>query len=132
MTRPVWWIAGAAACLGLLLAGVAWISVTTLRLERSEAAAQRRAALEERVRLALWRMDGAATPLVAGESARADGTLAGDSAPFVRVRFRVDPNGALTLSPGYTGAEPPVAQLRFRETLQVSQAPGAEALQRTV
>ncbi len=131
MTRPGWWIAGAAACLGVLLAGVAWISATTLRLERSETAARRRAWLEERVRLALWRMDGAATPLVAGESARAEGTLAmepeasvkEEASPFVRVRFRVDPDGAVALSPGYVGNAPPIAQLRVRDAPPASQAP---------
>jgi signal transduction histidine kinase len=104
------------------LAGVAWISATTLRLERSEAAAARRAWLEERVRLALWRMDGAATPLVAGESARAEGS------PFVRVRFRVDPDGTVALSPGYVGDAPPIAQLRIRDALPGSQAPDVVAL----
>src|SRR5688572_33248043 len=106
MTRAAWWIAGAVACACVLLAGVGWISATTLRLEGAEAQARGRAEVEERVRLALWRLDGAATPLVAGDAAR-----------FVRVRFRVDPDGALSLDPGYTGEPPPVGSLGIRRAL---------------
>ncbi len=40
------------------------------RLDQAEAKARRQAAVEENVRLALWRMDSALAPLVAQESAR--------------------------------------------------------------
>ena len=59
------------ACLLVLLGGVGWISWTALRLERDEAEARRQAALEESVRLALWRMDSAVMPILASEAARA-------------------------------------------------------------
>lgn len=57
-------------CLAVLLGGVGWISVTALRLERAEAAARRQAAVEENVRLALWRMDSDVMPILAREAAR--------------------------------------------------------------
>ena len=70
MRRP-WhiWIAFA-FCLAVVLAAMGWISLAALRLDRAEVQARRQAALEENVRLALWRMDSALAPLVAQESAR--------------------------------------------------------------
>ena len=59
-----------ALCLAAMLAGVGAISVAALRLERSEAEARGLAAIEEDVRLALWRMDSAVAPLIARESGR--------------------------------------------------------------
>jgi signal transduction histidine kinase len=50
--------------------GVAWISHQVLRLNRLEAEARAQAALEEDVRLALWRMDSLLAPIFARESAR--------------------------------------------------------------
>ena len=70
MRRPhATWLAFA-LCLAVVLAAMAWISATALRLDRAERQAQRRAADEERVRLALWRMDSALVPLIVQESAR--------------------------------------------------------------
>jgi signal transduction histidine kinase len=59
-----------ALCLAAMLAGVGAISLAALRLERSEAEARGQAAVEEDVRLALWRMDSAVAPLIARESGR--------------------------------------------------------------
>jgi hypothetical protein len=47
-----------------------WISLAAVRLERAEAEARRQALVEERTRLALWRMDSSLAPLLARESAR--------------------------------------------------------------
>jgi signal transduction histidine kinase len=59
-----------AAGLVVLLAAMGWVTVTALRLDRAEAAAREQAALEENVRLALWRMDSLLAPIVAREGAR--------------------------------------------------------------
>ena len=58
------------ACLAVVFAAMGWITLNMLRLERINAEAQRQAALEETVRLALWRMDAAASTLIIQESAR--------------------------------------------------------------
>ncbi|MDM8004785.1 MAG: HAMP domain-containing sensor histidine kinase [Phycisphaerae bacterium] len=55
-------------CIAVILAAMGWHSQTVLQLDRADAAAIRQAAIEERTRLALWRMDSALTPLVAQES----------------------------------------------------------------
>jgi len=63
------WIAFGLA-LAVLLAAVGSVTLTALRLDRAEAEARRQAAIEENVRLALWRMDSALGPLIAQENAR--------------------------------------------------------------
>jgi signal transduction histidine kinase len=59
-----------ALCLAAMLGGVGALSAAAVRLERSEAEARGLAAIEEDVRLALWRLDSAVAPLVARESGR--------------------------------------------------------------
>ncbi len=66
--RYIWF--AFAGCLLLVLAAMVWISRTALRLERDELAASRQAAVQEKVRLALWRMDSALGSMIARESAR--------------------------------------------------------------
>ncbi len=81
MNRPaaVWCVF--LVCAGIGLSALAWLSRAALRLETAEAAAQRRAVVEENIRLALWRMDSAVTPLLATETSRP----ASHYAPFVEV-----------------------------------------------
>ena len=57
-----------AVCLLVALAVLGWLSATVLRLERAQTQARQQAALEENVRLALWRMDSALTPLIIREA----------------------------------------------------------------
>ena len=70
MNRPwhIW--TGFAVCLGVVLAALAWLSRTAVRLDRAEREARRQAVVEERVQLALWRMDSALAPVIAQENAR--------------------------------------------------------------
>jgi len=70
MMRPwhTWALFG--LCLAVVLAAMGWISWTVVKLDRAECEARRQAAVEEEVRLALWRMDSALAPLIARESAR--------------------------------------------------------------
>src|SRR5262245_12158325 len=70
MNRP-WqiWISFGMA-LAIVAAGVGWLSFRALESDRAEAAARQRAALEEDVRVALWRMDTLMSSFVAQESAR--------------------------------------------------------------
>ncbi len=57
-------------CLVVFCAAMAWVSLRTLRLEDQRLAADREAQLQERVRLALWRMDSLAGGLVIRENTR--------------------------------------------------------------
>jgi signal transduction histidine kinase len=70
MRKPLHTFLAFAISLGVVLAGIGWISVTVVRLDRAEAEARKAAVVEESVRLALWRMDSAVAPIVARETAR--------------------------------------------------------------
>jgi len=70
MIRPwrTWTIFG--LCLLVLAAAMGYLSVTAMDLDSAQQQAQQLAALEENVRLALWRMDSALAPFIAQENAR--------------------------------------------------------------
>jgi signal transduction histidine kinase len=64
---------GAAAFLaicGLVAGGLGWATAAALRLESEQRAEHARAAREEQIRLALWRLDGYIAPLLAVEDGR--------------------------------------------------------------
>jgi len=67
-TWPIW--ASFGLCAAVLAAGMGWVTLTAVKLDRARAEARHQAALEESVRLALWRMDSALSALLARESAR--------------------------------------------------------------
>lgn len=70
MSRPRTILAAFVACLAVVLAAMAWVSVVVVSLDRRDAQTQRQAELQENVRLALWRMDSALNPIVAQEQSR--------------------------------------------------------------
>ncbi len=126
-----------AACLAVVLAAMGWISLAAVRLERAEAEARRQALVEERTRLALWRMDSSLAPLLAQESVRSSAAyqaflptefldrssakgppkaalwtpspLLVDPPPEVLLYFEIGPDGAIT--------SPQVPAERFRGLL---------------
>jgi signal transduction histidine kinase len=53
-----------------VLGTLTWVTAHTLRLEEQERAASDEARYQERLRLVLWRMDAALTPIIAREAAR--------------------------------------------------------------
>ncbi|MCE9590068.1 MAG: sensor histidine kinase [Planctomycetes bacterium] len=112
------------ACLILAVAAMLWVSRSLIGLDDAQREAQQRAALEEAVRLALWRMDSAMGPLLAQEANRPYFTyrpfyterlafsaglaelrpsevriaspLLTQRTPMVRVYFQIDPDGRVT------------------------------------
>jgi len=86
MTRPlhIWLLF--TVCFTVLLAAMGWVSGTVLRLDRAQMQADHQAELEEKVRLALWRMDSLLAPLMVEESAR----------PFLAYESFYAPAGAYT------------------------------------
>lgn len=98
-------------CLAVVLAAMGWVSLATLRLDEAEARARQQAALEENVRLALWRMDSALAPLLAQESARpyfAYSTFLPVDRAYGRMFNRGGGGEALVPSPLLTEASPHV------------------------
>ena len=71
MTQRPWlaWLIFA-VCLALVAGAMGWASLAVVRLEQAQEAAHHEADFEENVRLALWRMDSALTPMIGQESMR--------------------------------------------------------------
>ena len=120
-----------ALCLGMVVAAMGWASHTILRLDRAQREYARQAQRDERIRLALWRMDAALMAVVAPESARpvfqyqsffsmsdpyapelrqvaSSGAriaspLLGSANPMVRLHFRIGPNGRIASPQAPTG-----------------------------
>lgn len=57
-----------AVCLAVVLTAMGWTTRTVVRLDRAQAEARQRAEFEQTVRLAMWRMESALSPLIAQES----------------------------------------------------------------
>ena len=73
-----------AVALTLVLAVMGWVTATLLRLDAERSAGERAALLEEQVRLSLWRLDSAMTPVLSREAALLDagaGTESGIELP---------------------------------------------------
>ena len=109
----------------MVLAGMTWATVVTVRLERVAVEQEARAAMDSRVRLALWRLDNYMTSVLASEAGRpytnyvpfyrpADvwnlhgqplspgavvlpsPLLTAEPHPWIELHFQVDPNGEWT------------------------------------
>jgi signal transduction histidine kinase len=70
MIRPITVAAVFGVCLAVVLTALAWTSLQVLRFDAADRASHHEAALEENVRLALWRMDSALAGLILQESVR--------------------------------------------------------------
>ncbi len=57
-------------CVVLVLDGLGWVSWQMVRLEKRERQARAKAAMQEKVQLALWRMDGFLGPFIAAQAAQ--------------------------------------------------------------
>lgn len=98
MIRP-WqvWLVFAVCVLGAAGA-MAWLTREATDADRQRRAAQSQAELEQRVSLAVWRMDTELAPIIAGEvirpaSAFRPGGVAAELPPFVLLQFQVLPDG---------------------------------------
>src|SRR6476619_7975723 len=93
MNRP-WpiWLLFIACVLGAA-AGMAWLTQQALEADERRRAAESEAELEQRVSLALWRMDTELAPIIAAEVIRPPaeyrpvGSVALDLPPYVLLQF---------------------------------------------
>jgi len=150
MRRPwqIWLTFG--LCFAVVLAVMGWMSLTAARLDRAQADARRQAKLEESVRLALWRMDSAVSPLIARESARPYFTytafypagraytrmfaeiesgevllpspLLTEVQPSILLHFQFDSEGALTSPQVPTGNMRDLAEARYTSHEKIREA----------
>lgn len=107
-----WWFL-VVAC--VMLAVLSWLTATLLRLDRDERAARYDAVLQERVRLALWRLDSWLSPQLARESLRPakDYTSFPTASTAWTAGFsKIRPGEVMMQSP-LLGAESPLFRLHF-------------------
>jgi len=102
MNRTNFTIAAFVLSLIILLAAMGWLTFTVRRLNRAEEEARHMVAIEESVRLALWRMDSTIAPLIAQES---DYPFFKSAFPWSIIHFQVAPDGNVT-SLDAVGKEP--------------------------
>ena len=102
-TTGGWWVWGMLMlCAALVLGAMTWLTRHVIGSERERAVAEARADLQERVRLALWRMDAAGAAIIVEENQRPAGrTEASPSSSGVaKMRFEISESGALSASEG--------------------------------
>jgi signal transduction histidine kinase len=100
-------------CLTLVVAAFGWLSFKAIAADRAEHTAQEQAQLEEKVRLALWRMDTQLAKLLADESMRPtyNYTAALSLAPASAApRSKTAPRDLLLVSPLLNSS---IAEVRF-------------------
>ncbi len=150
MRRPwqIWLVFGLGVT--VMFAAMGYVTAEVLELDRAEARARRQAALEEDVRLALWRMESLAGPLVDQENRReyfvytafypAEGAYTNMFAeiergqvllpsplltyrnPLVRLHFQVDPTGRVTSPQVPTGNMRDLAEARYTSAERIERA----------
>ncbi len=100
--RKLWILFGIGTA--IVLAVMATISRKMLDLERGETAAKHAAAYQQKLRLALWRLDHAFSEMLRREAERPPEAYATslDKPDFIRLHFEVDEAGEFT-SPQLTG-----------------------------
>src|SRR5262245_23327638 len=99
MKRP-WqvWLLFAVCALGALV-GMAWVTKQALRADEHRRLAEATAELEQRVSLALWRMDTELAPIIAGDVIRPPSEFRPISGrpeeppPYVLMQFEANSNG---------------------------------------
>lgn len=138
-------------CALLVLEGLGWVTWQMIRLEAREREARREADLQETLRLALWRMDSAVTPLIAAEASRPyfqyrpfypaeraytrmweevqpgevlfpSPLLTGQHHALIRLHFEVGPGGALTSPQAPTGNMRDLAEGQYLSHERVQRA----------
>lgn len=113
-----------AFCLAAVFGALGWMSVSLLQSEKTRSQMDQAAQREERIRLALWRMDSALTALIVEESARpasayqiddpaqlshpSPSPLRNLSSPHIRLHFQRHPDGSLESPqiPGHRAGQP--------------------------
>lgn len=125
-------------CLTVFVTVLGWISAHTLELEEARQTAALEAQAQERVRLALWRMDSFASALLIRENARPAWHYQAFYQPddVFTADNRALPKGAAVLPSPLLGGLPEWVRLHFQQmpdgSLRSPQAPDGEARERAL
>jgi signal transduction histidine kinase len=125
-------------CLAVFVTVLGWISVHTLELEQARQTATLEAQTQERVRLALWRMDSLVSALLIRENARPTWHYQAFYQPddVFTADNRALPKGAAILPSPLLAGSPDWVRLHFEQlpdgSLRSPQAPEGEARERAL
>src|SRR5436309_1801572 len=136
--------------LALALGAMGWMTRTVLRLDQAQARATAAAQLEENVRLALWRMDGAIAPIISQETSRpyfeyspmfpaeraytrmytelksgdvlVPSPLLKPASPYILLHFQIQPDGKVTSPQVPGGNVRRIAESRYTTAADIHQA----------
>ena len=136
--------------LALALGAMGWMTRTVLRLDQAQARATAAAQLEENVRLALWRMDGAIAPIISQETSRpyfeyspmfpaeraytrmytelksgdvlVPSPLLKPASPYILLHFQIDPDGNVTSPQAPSGNVRTLAESRYTTAADIAAA----------
>lgn len=125
-SRRAWTWALFVAAAAVLLSVMSWLTATVTRLERDEACARQQAAVHERLRLALWRMDSWLSPQLAREAMRpAAEYRAFPVAPTARTRGlrKLGPDEEVVVKSPLLGTESALFPLHFEAWPQGLKSP---------
>ncbi len=103
--------------LSLVLTAMAWVSAKVLELDERGQATLARAQFEEKVRLALWRLDSVAAPIIASEAAQPYFTyraLYPAQAAYSAMFSAIEPGSVLLASP-LLGLRDDMVRLHFQQ-----------------
>ncbi len=105
-----------AACVAVLLTAMAWMTRRMLTMDHDRAASERTGQMQERVRLALWRMDSLVTALLVRENARPPEHYQPFHSPsdlFSTATHQEVPKGEALLASPLMGESPEFVELHF-------------------
>jgi signal transduction histidine kinase len=150
MKKPwlVWLAFG--LCLAVVFAAMGWVSVALIRLDRAEIESRRQAAIEENVRLSLWRMDSMLSRIIARENARpyfsysafypaeraytkmfaelkqgeilVPSPLLTENTPYIKLHFQFAPDGTITSPQVPTGNQRDLAESKYTDYKKINSA----------
>lgn len=122
-----------ALCGVMVLGAMSWLTRGVLASEKERAGAESRADLEERTRLALWRMDSVGAAIVAGENRHPPADYEADVSAFppakdavVKLHFEIREKGPLISPEGKSNAATAAQLVTLKNLLGTAPLPGAE------
>ena len=116
-----------AVCALLVLEGLGYVTWRVLTLERAEREARNAAGFQQALRLALWRADAAATPIIAAEASRPFfeyRSFYPAGRPYEQMASPIEPGEPVIASPLLDGAQGPI-RLHFQVRDGVLESPQA-------
>lgn len=117
LQRPIFKWLLFASCVGLFVTAMAWVTGRMISLDQQHEVSEREAQVQERMRLALWRMDSLVSALLIRENSRPPGHYQSFHSPedlFSNRSQRELPKGEAVMPSPLLGEPPEFVRLHFQ------------------